>query len=513
MLMRNLTYLRTTKHWIVLGLVVPACFAVAPATATAQFSSRDSEVGATSFQRSAPSYRSRYRRRRSPPPRHDYSTLDWLAQRDPALSSDYGGSPVQLASAAEPIARGEPTDVFDNWPLDQGLQDQDSYNEFNSAGQAAAACCPRQQCCQPSCFPGNRFWVGADYLLWWVKGFSTPPLVTTSPVGTAQAAAGVLGQPGTSVLAGGNDLGGGARSGGRVRAGYWFDPGQTDGIEASYFALASNSSTFQADSIAVPILARPFYNAQPGSLGQDSELVSYPNLFSGTISVHSTTSLQGGDILLRGNLYRTNYSRLDVLAGYRYAQLNDNLTISDSKTVLSTASGLPVGSTLSEFDNFKTRNVFNGVAFGLSHQACHGLWSLESWAKVALGDNYSRVAINGQAVGTTPTQGGTPVVTTIPAGLLAQSTNIGNYSSNHFAVIPEFGTTIARNLTPHWRATFGYTFFYWNRVARPGNQIDTALNLSQLSPGGLSGPARPVFPNAFTDLWAQGLNFGLDCRF
>jgi len=512
MLTRKAPHPWPARQSTLLGLAMLACFARAPSTACGQTTPDESEFRESSSPRDTPGYRSRRSRRRPVKPRREYSTLDWLAQRDPNLAVEDDLPPVRQASATEPLSGGgEQTDVFDNWPVDQGLDRDRPYGAFNTQDHDDAGCSSSHPCCQPSCFRCYRFWVSTDYLLWWVKGYSTPPLVTTSSAGTSQAAAGVLGQPNTSVLFGGNDVGGGPRSGGRIRAGYWLDPGQTDGIEASYFGLASQTTTFQTDSLSVPILARPFFNAQTSA--QDSELVAYPNLFSGTIAVRSTTTLQGAELLLRGNLCRTSTNRVDALVGWRFNELGDNLLISDSKTVLSTASGLPVGSTLSEFDNFKTRNIFNGILFGLSHQTCCGLWSCESWAKVALGNNYSQVTINGQATGTTPTQGGTPVVTHIPAGLLAQSTNIGSYSSNHFAVIPEFGTTIGRNLTPRLRATFGYTIFYWNRVARPGNQIDTTLNLSQLSPTGLVGPARPIFPNAFTDLWAQGLSFGLDYRF
>src|SRR5262245_62715161 len=31
------------------------------------------------------------------------------------------------------------------------------------------------------CGPCGRIWAEADYLLWWMKGASLPPLVTTSP--------------------------------------------------------------------------------------------------------------------------------------------------------------------------------------------------------------------------------------------------------------------------------------------------------------------------------------------
>src|SRR5215813_12025831 len=66
----------------------------------------------------------------------------------------------------------------------------------------------------------NRFWVGAEYLRWTVKGDKLPALVTTSPPGTPTAEGGVLGFPGTAVLFGDSTVNDEWRSGGLL--GYRF---------------------------------------------------------------------------------------------------------------------------------------------------------------------------------------------------------------------------------------------------------------------------------------------------
>ena len=72
-------------------------------------------------------------------------------------------------------------------------------------------------------------------------------------------------------------------------------------------------------------------------------------------------------------------------------------------------------------------------------------------------------------------------------------------------------------ITPRLRGTVGYTFIYWPNVFRPGDQIDTNINLSQLpfvtGPGTLVGAAVPAPRNKGSDFWAQGLNFGLEFRY
>ena len=100
-------------------------------------------------------------------------------------------------------------------------------------------------------------------------------------------------------------------------------------------------------------------------------------------------------------------------------------------------------------------------------------------------------------------------VTTLPdgrsatfvGGLLAQETNIGTFEQNQFAVIPEFGLTVGCNLTRRLRATFGYTFIYWNNVLRAGDQIDRSL--SQLPPEPPTGDHRPVVLMRSTDFWRR----------
>ena len=48
----------------------------------------------------------------------------------------------------------------------------------------------------------GQFWVSAEYALGWFSGDRLPPLVTTSPPGTARLSAGTLGNPTTTVLLG-----------------------------------------------------------------------------------------------------------------------------------------------------------------------------------------------------------------------------------------------------------------------------------------------------------------------
>ena len=121
--------------------------------------------------------------------------------------------------------------------------------------------------------------------------------------------------------------------------------------------------------------------------------------------------------------------------------------------------------------------------------------------------------IDGQSTAVTPDSEGDGQIITSPGGLLTQPTNIGQYYNDDFAIVPQIGVNLGFEVTCGLWVTVGYNFMYWSRVARPGDQIDTDINLSQDGGGELLGLPRPGFTGFTTDYWAQGLNFGLAYRF
>jgi hypothetical protein len=377
---------------------------------------------------------------------------------------------------------------------------------------------------------GNRLWCSAEFLQWWIKQGQVPPLAT---VGTVNSL-GALG-PGTTTLFGG-DLNYGERLGGRFTIGYWLDSCQTRGIEASYFFLGGPSDNFSASSSDLPgslLLARPFFNVN--SLLQDSQQVSFPDIINGSIGISSNSQLQGAEFNLVCNrccccndccqtdscqtdscqtdcCYQSGH-RVDLIAGFRYLGLNEDLHIAENLTFLPTApSPFVPGETITVVDGFGTRNNFYGGQIGARGEWCRGRWFMNVLGKVALGDTHQEVRISGTTDFTDP---GVPTVRQ-QGGLLALPTNIGSYSRDQFSVVPEIGINVGRQLTDHLRVFAGYTLLYWSSVVRPGDQIDFIVNPTQLptstGPGTLVGEARPAFAFHNTDFWAQGINLGLELR-
>src|SRR5207253_481940 len=100
----------------------------------------------------------------------------------------------------------------------------------------------------------------------------------------------------------------------------------------------------------------------------------------------------------------------------------------------------------------------------------HKRWTLELAGKVALGVSHQIVKIHGSTgIDTTP-------ALLQNAGLFAVASNSGRFTSNAFAVAPEVGATLKFQLTERLQLFGGYSFFYWSRVARPGDQIDPVIN-------------------------------------
>jgi hypothetical protein len=368
--------------------------------------------------------------------------------------------------------------------------------------------------CRPfwgcACTDVNNFmWFEGDYLLWWIKGNKTPPLVTTSPAGTPVSSAGVLGAPGTQVLFGGGNPDMGEFSGGRFTLGFWLDPNHCFAIDSTTFFLGSRSTSFSVGSDGSTILARPFTSVVtailpgvfvPTSPFQASELVSFPGLLAGNVGVRQTSQLWGTDLNFRANLWNGCRWRVDGLLGARLFGLDENLTVTENLTALSN------GQTFTVVDSFSTHNFFAGGQLGLDVGWHVGCWSIDLLGKVALGNMHEAVTINGY---TTLGSSGP-----LPGGLLTAPTNIGHFSRDQFAVLPEACLKLGYQITPRIKAFVGYNFLYASNVIRPGNVIDTTVNVSQLPGGpGLIGQARPSILYHGSDFWAQGISIGLEFKF
>jgi hypothetical protein len=382
-----------------------------------------------------------------------------------------------------------------------------------AAPECCSSCTPCGDWCDGHCEcceygPPGRAWLSVEYLAWVGRGDRLPPLVSMSQDGTPLASAGVLGTFGTGTIFPTNNVNDDLHSYLRFTGGVWLDDCQQFGIEASGFLpLDPSHDGFFARSPGSPILARPFVDVVTGA--SNSELVSFPGVVGGSVRVSTTNDVWGGNLDGRYNLCCGCDSRLDALAGYRHLRLSDGVQINEDLTTTAPVAVLPLGTHLQVQDRFRTRNNFDGGELGLA-----GEWRICKLyvgvrAAVALGNVHQSIDIGGVTVVTEP---GTPPVTNA-GGLLAQGTNSGTFHRDDFAVLPAVGFQAGYQLLDGLRVFFGYDFMYLSTVTRPGNVIDLTINRTQVPPGTLVGPARPVVLGNQTDYWLQGISGGVEIRY
>lgn len=389
-------------------------------------------------------------------------------------------------------------------------------------GCGSVAC---QSCAACPCGLPGRFWIRGENLIWWTKGMDTPALLVSSQPGTTRRNAGVEGIAGNETLYGGEILAD-SRTGGRFRIGKWCDRCNWVGFETDFFFLSRENQDFSECSIGDQIIGRPFNDAIEGP---SSELIDFPGVVAGTAHIDADSSLWSINPRLRVNLSCERFPgcnpndpcavggyRFDMLVGYRFMKLDDNLSIREQIMAPSaTSTGqLPL---VPRFDNvtyfdirdsFDTSNDFHGADIGLAWEGYRGPWSLELLGKVGIGSTSQEVTIRGT---TSRTANGNSF--TDEGGLLALEPNIGSYSRNEFTILPEMNATLGYAISPRTRFLVGYTFIYWNNVVRAGEQIDTTINpdfLPDVQP--TTGPRRPEFSFVDSGFWAQGLSLGLDYR-
>ncbi len=367
---------------------------------------------------------------------------------------------------------------------------------------------------QPTPFPQFQF--RAEYINWWYKEMPLPPILTRGL--TSDINPGAIGQPGTVVMLGNENLFEKPQSGVRSGITYWFDPEQCLGAEVSGFFLVSRSVVVIRPSSTgptFPVQGEPFNNAVTGS--PDVSLFLFqasgaPPLVNGTDHIIVTTRLWGAEANGLANLWCWRGLRFDALAGFRTMQFYESINMGQFTQVESTA---PIvgGQVAAGYDYFGVTNNFYGGQVGLRSVIQNGRLFLEVQAKAAVGDVQEVLNIAGQ---TTIIQPGQPT-RTLPGDLYALSSNIGGHSKTSFAVLPEGNVNIGWQVLEHLRLRLGYSFLYLSRVARAGSQIDTTLNPNlipiSVTYGAPGGTLRPGVRITESDFTVQGFNFGLELTY
>lgn len=350
----------------------------------------------------------------------------------------------------------------------------------------------------------ERAWLTAEFLFGWIEGAHLPPLVTTSPTGTDQSVAGVLGEPDTRILLSGTrnrDV----LSGFRLGGGYVYDSAFGLGVEAGFTYLPGQSSSFFFSSDDNAILARPYINAT--SEDPEAVLVAFPGNSTGTITVTSKSgALYETHLDLSERIWEVGGMRAEALFGYRFVSFSDKLRIAQHIDSL-----LLPGTSIDSLDDFDAKNRFHGLDLGLrGTYAWTDRLSLNLLGKVAVGNMHRTVTIRGQQVTTVAPD---PPVTA-SGGVYALDSNIGKHTRNDWTVLPEAAANLTYQLRSNIHLRLGYSLLYLTKAARADNQIDFFVNPDLFPPANPAAtPQRPHFQIRNADFWVQTLNLGLDVTF
>ncbi len=266
---------------------------------------------------------------------------------------------------------------------------------------------PCVDACACPCPP--HFWANAEYLMWWAKNSSSSTPLVTSTTNFADPQSGGVGRPGTNILfgPGGDSNSYGILSGARVTVGGWIDREGKFGAEASGFWLqqATASRTYSSNNVGSPQLGNPindvFNGGIPNSIASTFPLAA-ANGF-GDITVSSQIQLWGVEANGVVNVLRNNGLSVDLLGGFRYADLTESLSIvSHSTNLTPVAMGGGVNflnntfdGTTTNSDGFRTRNQFYGGTAGARAEADLGRFIVNLTGKVSMGTNNQTMDIQG----------------------------------------------------------------------------------------------------------------------
>jgi hypothetical protein len=231
-------------------------------------------------------------------------------------------------------------------------------------------------------------------------------------------------------------------------------------LEASAFVLPGSPQRIEGFAPGALVYFPDATNSAPMIARFPSGFGGLATAFPSTLS----TTFVGADVNYRHALIRTSTARLDVLAGYRFAYLTDELYLGDQ------AAG---GNNAYRLNRLQTETTFNGGQLGLAVGLDHGRWYTDGVVKIAYGGVLTNNTASGAFLFTHPRP------------------DLGWQVSP--AVLPTINWKVGYRLSEGAGLFMSYSFQYLNQVSRLGDAFGHCRSLS--------------------DLWVQSLGLGVDWRY
>jgi hypothetical protein len=315
-----------------------------------------------------------------------------------------------------------------------------------------------------ACRPLGRWWISPSFEFAWLPSRHAPVNVRLRvPIPDGGSISGpvlpIAGQSADSFQAGFG-----------LTGGWWFNEPNTRGVDASFFTLGGSKTTYG--------FAPDMLILFPDGAGSAPQLIVFPPGLPilGVFPVTFSTWFVGADVNYRHNLHCGPNARLDLLAGYRFASLDEELFLGEG----------PDGSNGDYRHNrLAVTNPFHGGQVGVAGEYRGERWYVNGAAKVALGAVSPELCATGLFLGAEGYKGGY-------SGLSALTENGGS----RFAVLPSMNVQVGRQVGHHARVFVGYSFQYLNEVVRLGDVLNPdAAGLKH------------------TDFWVQSLGLGFELRY
>jgi hypothetical protein len=346
-------------------------------------------------------------------------------------------------------------------------------------------------------------WFGSvDFMMMWRVGDGLPLLATTS---TAATGTGAIGVATTRRLFGNDRVLDELTAGGRVTLGTWLDDQQCRSLVFRGWGAEQASYGFSTNEDRNAVIARPFFNVTDGvTPANASQIIAAPTQRDGSIDINGSNNVFGGDVSIRQRWLGGLGGYVDVLYGYQYMRMEDDLSIATSSTVL--PGQTLQGTVLDVADFFDARNEFHGGQLGLAARYREGCWSFNGTIKAAAG------ALKRTAIRSGRTNRSLAGVNAAdPNGLLVRSTNAGTIDDSTFGWVPELDATLGYRWTSNLDLTFGYHVIAMTDALQVSGMIDRDLAVNAADTP--TGQRRPSGALRFDTFYVHGIHFGLQCRY
>jgi hypothetical protein len=349
------------------------------------------------------------------------------------------------------------------------------------------------------------FHLGFDYLYWYPRKSSLPPLVTRGNV--ADPNAGALGAPSTRVLLQGTRLEDDQLQGGRITLGIGGDASDSWSFVADAFLLEQGNKGLTFSYPGFPgttVLARPFFNLATGT--EDADRFASAATRAGTLDVSQKRRFYGGDADVRYEYLCSGNWRIHLLGGVKMLFLDESLRFNRASVDFF---GPTAGTFVTQSENLGAANRFYGGQIGAEYEFRLGPVFFLTRGKVAFGVTDTNV----NQTAFTRTQTPTALLGVVNQGLYVNPATGGTSTKGTFAVAPELNFKLGFDFNDWVRLSVGYTFVGMTEAVRTGDLINRNVTPAALT---VAVPVQSAVTHATAPtsaFWAQGLDVSVRFSF